>query len=137
MSSDSEAVLERARVLLGDFERAVERLAGALGEPENEFIRDAAIQRFEFSFELAWKSIQVSARREGQECASPRMAISTAWRNEWISDEAAWLDMLEERNKTSHTYRQSMAAEVFANLPDYLPLLKGLCETLSKRLREI
>ena len=105
MSSDSEAALERARVLLDDLERAVLRLGAALSEPENEFIRDAAIQRFEFSFELAWKSIRVSAKLEGQDCASPRMAISTAWSNGWISDEAAWLDMLEESEKSHKSPR--------------------------------
>ena len=114
MPNDSEAFpTRRARLLLGDFQRAVTRLSDALGQPESEFIRDAAIQRFEFSFELSWKSIQGVARLEGQDCASPRAAFSTAWRNGWVNDEAAWLEMLDDRNKTSHTYRDAMAKEVF------------------------
>ena len=118
MPNDSERnLLKRAALLLGDLRRAVLRLTEALGQPENEFVRDAAIQRFEFCFELAWKSVQTVARLEGQDCTSPRTAFSTAWRNGWVADEAAWLDMLEERNKTSHTYHEATAKEVFANLP--------------------
>ena len=65
------------------------------------------------------------------------MSISTAWKNRWISDEALWLDMLEERNRTSHTYKEATAKEVFANLPQYLPHLTALSTTLAKRIEEI
>ena len=123
--------------MLADFERAVLRLDEVLQQPKNEFIRDAAIQRFEFAFELAWKSIQVAARLEAQDCSSPRMAIATAWRNVWITDEGTWLDMLEERNRTAHTYRESMAEEVFDSLPRFLPLLRELHRKMTLRLREI
>ena len=138
MPSDSKIVLvKKATLLLTDLHNAVHRLAEALGQPENEFIRDAAIQRFEFCFELAWKSIQAAARLEGQDSPSPRTAFSTAWRNGWISDEAAWLDMLEERNKTAHTYREATAKEVFANLPRHLSHLHQLRGVLVTRIGEI
>lgn len=140
MPSDSSAnrtLEKRAGLLLDDLRSALVRLADAVAQPENEFVRDAAIQRFEFSFELAWKSIQATARIEGQDCSSPRTAFSTAWRNGWIAEEAAWLDMLEERNKTSHTYREALAKEVFGNLPRHLPHLNQLREALSNRLAEI
>jgi nucleotidyltransferase substrate binding protein (TIGR01987 family) len=138
MPNDSEIVLlKKVNLLLGDLHRAAMRLGEALGQPENEFVRDAAIQRFEFCFELAWKSIHAAARLEGQDCASPRAAFSTAWRNGWIADEAAWLDMLEERNKTSHTYREAMAKEVLGNPPRHLPHLNQLHAALVTRIREI
>lgn len=131
------AETSKAESLVTDFGAALSRFADVLDQPENEFIRDAAIQRFEFSFELAWKSVQAVARLEGQECPSPRMAISTAWRNNWIAAEDVFLDMLEERNRTTHTYRESMAKQVFANLPRYLPGLRLLQQSLSLRLAEL
>ena len=138
MPNDSEAAqVKRARLLLDDFRNAQRRFAEALERPADEFIRDAAIQRFEFSFELAWKAIQAMARLEGQDCASPRMAFSTAWRNGWIADEAAWLDMLDARNKTTHTYREAIAKEVFDSLPRHLPHLTQLHESLVGRLGQI
>jgi nucleotidyltransferase substrate binding protein (TIGR01987 family) len=138
MPSGSKAlVLKKSNLLLTDLNQALLRLDDALKQPENEFVRDAAIQRFEFCFELAWKAIQAAARLEGQDCTSPRSAFSTAWRNGWISDEAAWLDMLDERNKTSHTYREAMAKEVFDNLPRHLQHLNQLHQALVTRVREI
>lgn len=127
----------KAESLTKDLECALRRFSDVLLQPENEFIRDAAIQRFEFCFELAWKTIQALARLEGQDCPTPRMAISLAWRNKWISAEESFLDMLEERNRTSHTYRESTAKEVFKNLPGYLPALVQLHGFLAARLREV
>jgi len=138
MPNDSKILfLKRANLLLNDLNQALLRFGEALQQTENEFVRDAAIQRFEFSFELSWKAIQAAARLEGQDCTSPRTAFATAWRNGWISDEPAWLDMLDERNKTSHTYREAMAKEVFDNLPRHVPHLLQLHESLVTRVREI
>jgi len=138
MPNDSERLgLTRAALLLGDLRSAVTRLADALAQPENEFVRDAAIQRFAFSFELAWKAIQAVARLEGQNCTSPRTAFSIAWRNGWVGDESHWLDMLDDRNKTSHTYRDAVAKEVFNRLPEHAPQLTGLLEALTARTLEI
>ena len=138
MPNDSDARrVQRATLLLEDLQSALRRLADALAQPESEFVRDAAIQRFEFCFELAWKGIQAVSRLEGQECTSPRAAFSLAWRGGWVADEAAWLDMLDERNKTAHTYRETMAKEVFGNLPRHLPHLSQLHQALTARTREI
>lgn len=138
MSIDSNVILlKRANLLLGDSHQAALRFAEALKQPENDLVRDAAIQRFEFCFELAWKSIQAVARLEGQECTSPRNALSTAWRAGWIGDEALWLDMLNDRNKTSHTYREAMAREVFENLVRYVSAIVQLQQSLATRVREI
>ena len=56
---------------LGD---ALGRLADALAQPKTEWTRDAAIQRFEFSFDPAWKAVSACARSEGVEARSPREA---------------------------------------------------------------
>jgi predicted transcriptional regulator len=55
--------------------QALDRLAEALAEPESAISRDAAIQRFEFSFELAWRAIQERARDQGLDCRSPKGCV--------------------------------------------------------------
>jgi nucleotidyltransferase substrate binding protein (TIGR01987 family) len=112
---------------------AFARLASALDQPKSEWTRDAAIQRFEFTFELAWKTVARIARREGVECASPRQTLRTAAKLGWIEDEAVWLDMLDDRNRASHTYNEKTAEEIFSRLSDYRPKLEALID----RLREV
>lgn len=111
-------------------EAAIARLSAVLKALESDVSRDAAIQRFEFCFELAWKSIQERARNEGLDCQSPRGCLRVAFKTSWIEDEQGWLAMLEDRNRTSHTYDEDLAKAVFRRLPNYLPLLEKLLAKL-------
>jgi len=106
--------------------KAILRLREALDAAETDVSRDAAIQRFEFCFELAWKTIQERARKEGLDCQSPKGCFKLAFKNRWIADENGWLAMLEDRNRTAHTYDEELAKEVSRRLPRYLPLLEAL-----------
>ncbi len=74
----------------------------------------AVIQAFEFTFEQCWKSIQKQAGQEGLSIASPKKALEWAMTTGWLSqsDESEWLKMLDDRNLTSHTYKQAIAREV-------------------------
>lgn len=109
---------------------ALARLAAALAQPMNEWTRDAAIQRFEFTFELGWKALARFARRQGVDAPSPRDSLRAALRLGWIADDALWLDMLEDRNRTSHTYSERTADEIRSRLPGYHAALAGLLARL-------
>jgi len=108
------------------FSHAIIRFNEALKASETDISRDAAIQRFEFCFELAWKVIQEQARVEGLDCQSPKGWLKLAYKNGWIGDEAGWLAMLEDRNRTAHTYDEALAKDVYRRLSAYLPLLQTL-----------
>ncbi len=110
---------------------AIVRLREVLDLPPSDVVRDAAIQRFEFCFELAWKAAQQRLRREGLDCASPRSCLQAAYRQGWI-EEGPWLEMLGDRNLTSHTYDQSLAEQVFLRLPRHVPQLEALYESLRR-----
>jgi nucleotidyltransferase substrate binding protein (TIGR01987 family) len=110
---------------------AIARLREVLKAPESDVSRDAAIQRFEFCFELAWKSIQERARGEGLDCQSPKGCLRVAFKTSWIENEQGWLALLEDRNRTSHTYGEDLAKVVFRRLPNYLPLLDALLKKLT------
>ena len=86
---------------------ALARLREVLAQPENDVSRDAAIQRFEFCFELAWKAIQERARDEGMDCQSPKSCLKLAFKNSWILDEPAWLAMLVDRKPRIPTMKPS------------------------------
>lgn len=111
---------------LDSFATAIMRLGEALSAPTTDLFRDAAIQRFEFCFELAWKVIQERARAEELDCQSPKGRLKLAYKNYWFSDETGWPAMLEDRNRTAHTYDETLAKEVYRRLPAYLPLPHAL-----------
>lgn len=115
---------------LESLQRAVARFGEALEAPETDMNRDATIQRFEFCFELAWKTIQGRAREEGLDCQSPKECLRVAFRMGWLDDESNWLAMLDDSNRTSHTYDERFAHQLYGRLPDYLPLLQSLTERL-------
>lgn len=115
------------------FHQAIARLHDALQAPETDLSRDAAIQRFEFCFELAWKVIQEQARTEGLDCQSPKGCLKLAYTNNWITDEAGWLAMLEDRNRTSHTYDEALAKDVYRRLAGHVPFLQALDTALHHR----
>ena len=110
---------------------AIARLRDVLAQPENDVSRDAAIQRFEFCFELAWKAIQERARDEGLDCQSPKSCLTLAFKASWVVDEREWLAMLADRNQTSHTYDEDLAKAVYGRLRRYLPLLEALANKLA------
>lgn len=117
---------EELRDRLAVLETALARLQDALAQPKSEWTRDAAIQRFEFTFELAWKAVASAARHQGVEVASPRRAWQTAFQLGWIDDDRLWLDMLEDRNRASHSYREATAEQIYSRLGGYAVALAAL-----------
>ncbi|MHB1421568.1 MAG: HI0074 family nucleotidyltransferase substrate-binding subunit [Bacillota bacterium] len=108
---------------LKTLEQALLTLEEALTMPFSAIVRDAAIQRFEYTFELTWKLFRKVARFEGVEVHSPRQAIRAAYEAGLLEDIDLWFELLEDRNRTSHTYNESTANGVFKSagiLPDNL-----------------
>ena len=118
--------------ILDDFENALAQLAPALALPaESDVLKAGCIQYFEFTFELAWKSIKTVARDAGlPECASPKACLKQAFANGWVNEEGIWLEMLEARNRMSHTYKAKDALTVYEALPRFVPALNGLLTAL-------
>jgi nucleotidyltransferase substrate binding protein (TIGR01987 family) len=112
------------------FEHALQRLMEALAKPEDSIVRDACIQRFEFTFEMAWKAIQESALAEGVECSSPRESFRVAFRLDLVGRDPRWMAMVEDRNRTSHTYDEEVAQTIYRVLPEYAELLRRLLAKL-------
>ena len=121
-------------IRLQDLRSALARLDDALAQPLDEYVRDAAIQRFEFCFELAWKCVQALARLEGLDVASPRAAFRTALKMGLIQDDPAWLSMIDDRNLSSHTYDLDLAESLYDSLPQHASALNGLLQNLASRL---
>ncbi len=86
---------------------------------------DATIQRFEFTFELFWKTFNLFFETKGitPEFGSPKDILRIAYKQKLISDEHTLLSMLKDRNLSSHTYNEELADEIYARIQTYVPLL--------------
>jgi len=102
---------------------ALNTLEEILEKPFSLIVRDATIQRFEYTFELAWKLFRKAAIIEGIEVGSPRQAIRAMRDVGLLDDIDVWFEMMNDRNRTSHTYSATTAEQVFEsarNLPSKL-----------------
>jgi nucleotidyltransferase substrate binding protein (TIGR01987 family) len=113
--------------------RALGRLEEALARPEDEIVRDACIQRFEFTFEMAWRAVQRFAQSEGLDCVSPRECFRTAFRLGLIDKDARWMAMVEDRNRAAHTYDEASARTIYRALPGYAALFSQLLGRIEER----
>jgi nucleotidyltransferase substrate binding protein (TIGR01987 family) len=119
----------RAAALLREpFERDVESLSA--------LEKEGVIQRFEFAFELAWKTVKDYLEHEGSVLnpVTPRTVIKEAFAARILPDGQIWIDMLNHRNLLSHTYDvQTFEAGVLAIRDRYLPAMELLREWLQRR----
>lgn len=111
---------------LKSFREAVERLEEALSLPEDPVVRDSSIKRFELCFELSWKVIQSFLRDRGLDCRSPRDCFREAFSYGLLTKEEAWVQMVQDRNLSVHTYNAALANQLYARLPRYLPAYRQL-----------
>ncbi|MDN5349736.1 MAG: hypothetical protein PWQ54_1132 [Bacteroidales bacterium] len=119
------------------FEKATDRLKeGAEISNPDDFQKAGLIQIFEISFELAWKIMKDYLEAEGfLEIKSPRDAIKQAFNIELIVQGHLWLEALENRNLSVHTYNEALANELVNNIKNnYLPLLLELKNKLSQKI---
>jgi nucleotidyltransferase substrate binding protein (TIGR01987 family) len=111
--------------------KAVSALRAALRQPYDEFIRDSAIQRFEFTFEAVWKACQAYLRQsQTVQATSPKAVFRAAGPAGLLSEQQVEqaFEMANDRNLTVHTYNEGLANEIYARLPAHVDLLEHLLE---------
>jgi nucleotidyltransferase substrate binding protein (TIGR01987 family) len=115
---------------------ALERFKDVMQHPDlekNTYMRDAAIQRFEFTIELFWKVLKKVLHYEKVETTTPRDVLNKAFQYKLIDDEAIWLKMLDDRNNTSHVYNEKDAERIFVHIKSYLPIFVTSYQSLKDR----
>ena len=125
---------ERFQQRCEDALNASERLIEIVQAPEDEIIRDATIHRFEFTFEAVWKAMQMYLQHEGHSTSGPRDVIRKAFAAGHIESDTeadAWLNMLDDRNLTTHVYRRPLAREIHERVVAYhAKRLRAMAEKL-------
>lgn len=103
----------------------------------NRLEKEGIIQRFEYTFELAWKVLKDKMEDDGivMETISPKYVIRKAFETKYITDAETWLLMIGDRNLMTHTYNFSKFEEIILSIKNnYIVILNDLYEFLKKRL---
>lgn len=123
-------------VLMTSLRAAVASLRLALAQDYNDFIRDATIQRFEYTYELAWKFLQRFLSSEyGQGVVAGwtrKELFRAAAKKGWIDDVEHWLQFHQARNLTSHVYDEQIADQVYQAAQAFADAAERLCQHLER-----
>jgi nucleotidyltransferase substrate binding protein (TIGR01987 family) len=125
---------------LASCQRAISTLDEILQMEVSVIIRDASIQRFEYSFESLWKLLKASLDQcEGIVCNSPKRCFREALKVRLLSVREAetCLIMTDDRNLTSHTYIEAVAEAIYGKLPSYLKVMNVLLSNIRVRIEQV
>jgi nucleotidyltransferase substrate binding protein (TIGR01987 family) len=121
------------------YQKALLQLANAvelnLQRTLSEIEKQGLIKAFEFTHELAWNVMKDYFEYQGNtSITGSRDAIREAFQRDLISDGEGWMEMIQSRNKTSHTYNQEVADEIVEKVTTlYFELFQGF----EKRMQDL
>ena len=119
---------------LANFGKALTRLEEACAtDIDTELEKDGLIQRYEFTFELCWKTLQeYFMGRQISNVLGPRDVLMKAFELGLTENQQVWADMLSDRNLLTHTYDQRVSDEIFLRIKGgYCAMLRKLFDKLS------
>jgi nucleotidyltransferase substrate binding protein (TIGR01987 family) len=121
------------KLSLEKLNKAVKKLDEGVKMSKDQLDRDGVIQRFEFTFELSWKTLRLFLIDQGIITKSPKDALKEAFKYGLIKDENIYLDMLEDRNQTSHIYNEEISKGIYSRIKKYYsPVMLKLVKEIKK-----
>jgi len=123
--------MKRLKERIEDYNKALNRLKEAFLQEPTEIVIDGTLQRYEFTFELAWKTLKDYLEYNGiiDNVGTPRVIIQSAYNSKIIKDGDKWIQMMLDRNMLSHLYDEDKSGrEGGALLLHEVPGGAGECE---------
>ena len=116
-----------------DLINATKRLKEALEQDETDIVIDGVLHRYEFTFELAWKTLKDYLEYLGisMNTGSPREVIKESFAHNLISDGEIWIKMMLARNSLSHLYDEEISRQIYDAIKnEYIHEFEKLVESL-------
>ncbi len=130
--------MERLKLRHDDALKALKTLEDILGEPFSTIVRDATIQRFEYTFEALWKFLREYLKdQEGVICNSPKSCFRELFSLGFSSEgeTVKCLEMTDSRNDTSHTYKEQVARTIYGKVKeDYFLLMRNVMRKFERTI---
>jgi nucleotidyltransferase substrate binding protein (TIGR01987 family) len=111
---------------------AYEQFHNAILVASSDLEKAGTIQYFEFTYELAWKTLKRILKSYGKDLNSPKTVFRESALEKLIDDPELWFDFIENRNETVHTYNKLVANNIFKDLHLFDIEMKKLIEKLIK-----
>lgn len=130
--------MERLELKFKDAQKALTTLEDILKEKKTVIIRDASIQRFEYTFEAIWKFVKEYLReKEGIVANSPKSVFRELLVLELLTEEQVieCLEMTDRRNDTSHTYKEKVADAIYGKCNHYSQLMRTLLDKFKNKIK--
>ena len=130
--------MELSQINITPLKKALKALGVALAQPKNEFTRDATIQRFEYSYELCWKTLRrYLAINSGIKEYNIKNIFREAFRQQLLGDVEAWFAYHEARNLTTHTYNENTAEATYLVAKQFFQEANQLVTLLEKNISDL
>lgn len=126
--------MERLQLSFVDAQKSLKTLQEIFLEPYSTIVRDATIQRFEYTFETLWKFVKIFLKeKHGVVANSPKSGFRELFTLGYLdeSDTEKCLKMTDRRNDTVHTYQENLAEIIFKETRDYANLAQNILKKLT------
>lgn len=124
-----------------NYEKAFKRLSRAIkvvkSAPDDDLLQSGLVQTYEYTFELAWKTLKDYLTLEGFEVRSPRETIRQGFQSGYIMNGEDWLQALADRNLTTHIYDDEIIIRVLSDIFErYFFLLQDFYISFKEKANE-
>lgn len=124
-----------------NYEKAFHRLSRAINvvkaTPDDDLLQSGLVQTYEYTFELAWKTLKDYLESEGFILRSPRETIRQGFQSGYITNAEDWLQALSDRNLTVHIYDDEIISRVLKDIFErYFFILQTFYETFKLKIDE-
>ena len=135
IQKDGIVLMDKFESKYSSYKQALMRLRDGLAQYAQtpiEIVRDGVIQRFEFTCELALKTAREYLLDQGYtDINSPKAVMRQAMADGLVEDGDGWIDLLTDRNLTSHIYDEAVASEILERVQTkYVDLLTALLDKM-------
>ena len=131
MTNKQNNIIE-GEIDIGPLLLAYEQFSHGLSVAKTDLEKAGVIQYFEFTFELAWKTMKRILRARGKDLNGPKPVIREAAREGLIDDPESWFAFIEDRIATVHTYNRKVANSIFRDLTSFAKHMDIFLERLQK-----
>lgn len=124
-----------------NYEKAFGRLARAIevvrATPDDDLLQSGLVQTYEYTFELAWKTLKDYLEMEGFLLRSPRETIRQGFQSGYIENAEDWLQALADRNLTVYIYDDEVIARVLKDIFErYFFILQEFYKAFKTRVND-